>query len=642
MTPKHPIDQACSHWGPADAAELYGVDRWGNGYFSLSDNGNVVVEAPCDERSVKLDLMDVIQGMSERGLQMPVLLRIENLLDAQIARLNESFRRAIAEAQYRGEYRGVFPVKVNQQAQVVEEVAAFGARYGHGLEVGSKPELIAALSTLTEPGSLIICNGYKDEEFIDLGLQSLKLGFRCFFVIETPTELPIIIERSRALNIEPLIGVRVKLASKAGGLWNSGSGDRSIFGLTTTQLMQVVDHLKAEGMLSCLQLLHSHLGSQVPNIRDIRTGVMEACRYYIDLVGEGAALEYIDLGGGLAVDYDGSQTNSLHSKNYGLNEYCADIVDVIKGELDSAGIAHPHIVTESGRATVAYTSILLFNILDVTRFEPVELPAAIAPAEHELLHNMQQTLMGLCRENLRESYNDALYYRDQVGELFKHGKINLRSRSIAENLYLEIIRRVIAMLDQLERIPPDLEGLKDSMADIYYGNFSLFQSLPDIWAIDQVFPIMPIHRHQEAPSREAILADITCDCDGKIDEFIDQFGTRKTLPVHPLRDGEEYYLGVFLVGAYQETLGDLHNLFGDANVVTISLDGQGGFNIEHETEADSISEVMSYVEYDPRDCLDAFRKSVERALAAGQLNTKERRMMIAAYKDALAGHTYFD
>ncbi|KZZ33561.1 biosynthetic arginine decarboxylase, partial [Oleiphilus sp. HI0117] len=443
---------------------------------------------------------NIVEGMIDRDLQMPVLLRVENILDAQIKRLNDAFAEAIEKLNYQSPYRGVYPIKVNQQAQVVEEIASFGARFKHGLEVGSKPEMIAALSTLEEPGSLIICNGYKDEEFIELGLQATKLGFLCFFVIETLTELPIIIRLSRQMNIQPHIGVRVKMTSQVSGHWNSTSGDRSVFGLTSTQLIDVVDKLKQENMLHCLELLHCHLGSQIPSIHDIRSGVVEACRYFTDLMSEGAELTHIDLGGGLAVDYTGAQSNDDKSRNYTLEEYCEDIVDTLKQTLDDHNIPHPTIVTESGRATVAYSSILLFNILDTNIFEPISLPEP-SPEEHQLLTKIREIKDYLSPRRVQECYNDAHFYRDEVRALFKRGQLSLRERSIAENLFLDVLHCIADLLDTMDKTPPDLEDLKLSLADIYYGNFSLFQSLPDIWAIDQLFPIMPIHRLHETPTR---------------------------------------------------------------------------------------------------------------------------------------------
>jgi arginine decarboxylase len=624
-------------WTPRQSADLYGIDRWGNDYFGLSDQGLVTAKT----LSTQVPLMDIVQGMTERDLQMPVLLRIENILDAQIYRLNTAFSRAIEKLDYQAPYRGVYPIKVNQQAQVVEEIAAFGARFQHGLEVGSKPEMIAALSTLTEPDSLIICNGYKDKEFVELGLQAVKLGFRCFFVIETPSELPIIIERSKQLNIEPLIGVRVKMTSKVSGHWNSTSGDRSVFGLSTSQLIQLVDRLKDADMLHCLQLLHCHLGSQIPNILEIRGGVVEACRYYADLCGEGAALTHIDFGGGLAVDYTGACSNDSQSRNYTLEEYCEDIVDTLKNTLEEYDLPHPTIVTESGRATVAYSSILIFNILDVTKFEPIELPK-VGNDEHQLLQDMREVLTYLTSQKVQECFNDAHFYRDEIRELFKRGQVDLRTRSAAENLFLEILQQINTILETMERIPVDLEGLKDSLADIYYGNFSLFQSLPDIWAIDQLFPIMPIHRLDEEPKRNAIIADITCDCDGKIDKFIGQYEPSNTLPLHEMKDDEEYYVGVFLVGAYQETLGDLHNLFGDTNVVSVRLNDDSTFDFVKEIHGDTIADVLSYVEYAPKEMALRYRNTAERAVKEGRITARERQHMLNTYNASMQGYTYYE
>lgn len=623
-------------------ADLYHINDWGAGYFSVSDEGEVLVQGSQEPGAKPVSLMQVVQGLCERGLDMPVLLRVENLLDHRISILNEAFAYAIQTAGYQNEYRGVFPIKVNQQSHVIDEIAHFGARYHHGLEAGSKAELIIALSTLEDTEACIVCNGYKDEEFIDLGLAARQLGFRCFFVIETPTELPIIIERSRVLGIKPLIGVRLKLAAKVDGHWNADSGDRSIFGLSTAQLIDIVDQLKAEGMLDCLQLLHFHLGSQIPNIRNIRTGVLEACRYYVDLVKEGAPLGYLDLGGGLAVDYDGSRTNDTHSKNYSLEEYCADIVEAIMETLDAEEIAHPVIISESGRATVAYSSILLFNVLDVGHFEPTPIPDNPDEDAPELIHRLYDAIAMLDERTVQECYNDALYYRDEAREMFRRGQLNLRMRALAENIFLDIMQRIVNLLPTLSRVPVELEGLRESLSDIYYGNFSVFQSLPDTWAIDQVFPVMPIHRLNEVPTREAIIADLTCDCDGKIDHFASPETTRTTLPLHPLKNGDEYYLGVFLVGAYQETLGDLHNLFGDTNVASIRTHPDGSFEFVREMHGDSISDVLSYVEYHPQSMVERFRNTAERAVRDGRISVADRQRMLEAFNASLRGYTYYE
>lgn len=624
-------------WSIAQSLDLYGFERWGNDYFSVSAKGNVTART----LHAEVELLDIVNGMLERDLQMPVLLRIENILDAQIHRLNTTFRKAIENLGYEGEYRGVYPIKVNQQAQVVEEIATFGARYKHGFEVGSKPEIMIALSTLEEPGSLIICNGYKDQEFVELGLSAIKLGFTCVFVIETPTEIPIIIERSRAMGVEPILGVRIKTTASVSGHWNSTSGDRSVFGLTATQLVELIDTLKAENMLNCLQLLHCHLGSQIPNIQDIRSGITEVCRYYADLVQEGANLKYIDLGGGLAVDYTGWGSNFGQSRNYSLSEYCEDIVDTLKNTFDDYEIKHPIIVTESGRATIAYSSILIFNVLDTTTFEPTRLPEQ-KEEEHALITSMRDIYPNLSESRVQECFNDAHFYRNEARELFKRGQLDLRTRSSIENQFLDLLHKIAAITEKMARIPPDLEGLKLSLADIYYGNFSLFQSLPDTWAIDQLFPITPIHRLQEEPTRTGIIADITCDCDGKIDSFVGQEEVTKVLPLHALKEGEEYYLGVFLVGAYQETLGDLHNLFGDTNVVSVRINRDGSYDFVKEIHGDTIADVLSYVEYHPKEMQLRHRNTAERAVREGRLTARERQQLIKLFNESLNGYTYYE
>ena len=629
-------------WTIEDAVDEYGIRNWGNGYFDIADTGDVLITPGGAAGSSQVSIPNIIRGLKARGMDMPVLLRIENILDSQITNLHASFRKAITENGYKGNFRGVYPIKVNQQQQVVEEVTKFGANFHHGLEAGSKAELIAALSLLKDPEACLICNGYKDEEFIDIGLYARKMGYRIFFVVEMPSELSLILERSRALGISPLLGVRLKLSTRAGGHWTESGGDQSIFGLNTTQLVDVVDRLRDENMLESLQLLHYHLGSQIPNIRDIRSAVFEACRVYAGLVDEGAAMEYLDLGGGLAVDYDGTHTNFMNSRNYSLEEYCADIVEAIMATLDEQDIPHPTIITESGRATVAYYSVLLFNILDVSRFETRPLPEPFPEDAPEMIRNLMEVLRSINLRNLQECYNDAIYYRDEVRQLFKHGAITLRDRSLGETIFWHIVKAIVRDTKKLKHVPKDLMDLENALADIYYGNFSVFQSVPDAWAIDHIFPIMPVHRLSEEPRRPAILADITCDCDGKIDKFIDLHGMRRTLPLHDLKEEEEYYLGVFLVGAYQETLGDLHNLLGDTNVVSIRIWENGRFDVVREIEGDSVADVLTYVEYDPKATLIRFREMAEQSVRDGRISVEERYKIVKAYEDGLRGYTYFE
>lgn len=629
-------------WSSAQSIELYGIHDWSSGYFSISEQGETVVHASFGDKTVAVPLMDIVAGMKARGLEMPTVLRIENLLDHRIKTLNEAFASAIEQDGYNNHYRGVFPIKVNQQCHVIEEIADFGRHYHHGFEAGSKAELIVALSQLQDHDSLIICNGFKDSEFVELGLYARQIGIPCFFVLETPAELPTILERSLALGIEPLLGVRIKPSVIVDGHWNEDSGDRSIFGLSTNALLDVVEVLKQANMLHCLQLLHCHLGSQIPNIRNIRGGVLEACRFYSGLISEGAPMGYLDLGGGLAVDYEGARTNSTHSMNYKLQEYCTNIVETIRESLDPLDIAHPVIITESGRATVAYSSVLIFNILDVRDHRPTPLPATLPDDCHELLENLFAVPALITSKTFQECYNDALYYRDEIRELFRHGQATLRDRALAENITLAALERIANLLSEVERIPPEMENLPELLSDIYYGNFSLFQSLPDIWAIDQIFPIMPIHRLDERPTREAIIADLTCDCDGKIDNFSSPDGLRKTLPLHSLREDEDYLVGVFLVGAYQETLGDLHNLFGDTNVVSVRITEDGGFEFVREFHGDSIADVLSYVEYDPKIMLEQFRRIAEEAVRQGKISVAMRQTMLTAFKESMQGYTYFE
>jgi len=635
-------NEILNRWTVEEARELYGIRNWSAGYFDISADGNVVVTPNPKRPDVSVSIKAIIEGMRERGLTMPVLLRIENLLVTQLALLHDSFRAAMSNFDYKGDYRGVYPIKVNQQQQVIEAITRFGRSTHHGLEVGSKAELIAAISMLNDKEACLICNGYKDEEFIDLALYAVKMGYKCFLVVEMPSELPMIVERSKKVGVKPNIGVRLKLSTKAGGHWTESGGDRSIFGLNISQLIEAVDYLKDNGMLECLKLLHYHLGSQIPNIRDIRSAVTEGCRYYAEMVKEGAPMGYLDIGGGLAVDYDGSKTNFVNSMNYTLEEYCVDIIEVIISILGENNIAHPTIVTESGRATVAYSSILLVNVLDITKFEIVSLPEQVNENSHELMKNLHEVLKSMTLKNIQECYNDAIYYRDEIRQLFKHGEITLRERSVAENIFWNIMNIIYKERNKMSKIPPELEGIESALADIYYCNFSVFQSLPDSWAIGHLFPIMPIHRLNEEPLRQATIADVTCDCDGKIDKFIDLHDVRNTLPMHDLIENEEYYLGVFLVGAYQETLGDLHNLMGDTNIVSVHIYEDGTYDFVREIDGDSVADVLSYVEYDPKTLMTNFRSIAEQAVKDGFISPAERRQIIKKYESGLSGYTYFE
>ena len=622
--------------------ERYGIDRWGGDYFDISPQGNVVVKAPLEQGVQPVELVEIVDGLKRRGLEMPVMLRLENVLDDRIATLNRAFRKAIRTCGYGNEYRGVFPIKVNQQQQVIAEIARAGAVFGHGLEVGSKAELLIALASLENREGLIVCNGYKDAEFVDLGLQAIRAGYRCFFVLETPQELPIIMDRAEHWNVKPLIGVRLKLSTPVDGHWAGDSGDQSLFGLSTRQIMEVVDTMRDAGQLHCLQLLHFHLGSQIPNIRNIRDGVHEACRYYIELVHEGAPMGWFNLGGGLAVDYDGSGTISANSRNYDLEEYCVDVVEAIAESLDPHGIPHPLIISESGRWTAAPMSVLLFNVLSVSNFDPDPLPDPLPGDLSEPLQNLQYTLDHIEPRRLQESFNDAIYYRDQMRQAFRTGVIHLRERALGENICLMILNRIARLARDLPRPPADLAELQRKLGDIYYGNFSVFQSLPDAWAIEQVFPVLPLHRLDERPSRAAIIADLTCDCDGKLNRFVGRDENESTLMLHEIPPGEEYFLGVFLVGAYQETLGDLHNLFGDTNVASVRVNSQGQLEFVQEIHGDSIADVLSYVEYQPQDLYQRYRQLAEEAVRDGRISVEQRKEMLNLYAESLRGYTYFE
>ena len=534
----------------SDAMQLYGVGRWGCGFFGVAENGNVFVETQQEDGIGRVELTEIVSELKRLGFEMPVVLRMENLITSRVTELNQAFRNAIRLADYKGNYQGVFPIKVNQQSHVIEHLVRCGDEFSFGLEAGSKPELLIAMASLQNKDSPLICNGYKDREFIDLGLNAVRLGFRCFFVIENIHELDLILERSEALGIDPIIGARIKLSTKVEGNWQNDSGDRSLFGLTTIQLITMVDKLKQANKLHLLELLHFHLGSQIPNIRNIRDGVNEACRYFIDITKEGADLKYLDLGGGLAVDYDGSASTNQNSRNYDIKEYCIDVVEAIDKALTPQGIPHPTIITESGRWLVAPMSILLFDVLAVEEFAANE--RVRRDSEISENHNWCEPLLCLFdtesnfeQRRIQENYNDTIYNLDQSRRQFSAGKISLREKAIAENTSLRILNRIVKLVPSLPYPSPELLELKDKLADIYYGNFSVFQSLPDAWAIEQVFPVMPIHRLMEKPTKNGVIADLTCDCDGKLDRFFVNSSSSGSLPLHELKDKEDYLLGVF-------------------------------------------------------------------------------------------------
>lgn len=636
------LTEVLEGWDSVRSSELYGVDAWGNNYFHITPDGYAAVRLRNSAGPVSVKFHDIVQGLYQRGLSLPILLRFGELLAARLAAIHQAFGKAIEESGYTGVYRGVYPIKVNQQQQTVSDVVKFGRPFHHGLEAGSKAELIAALAYMHDPEAYIICNGYKDAEFIDLALSSLKMGLQTMLVLEMPGELELLLERAEKMNIRPRIGIRVKLASSAGGKWSESGGESSVFGLTSPQVIAVVDRLRERGMLDCLELLHYHLGSQIPNIREIRDAISEASRYYVSLVGEGAKMGILDIGGGLAIDYDGSKCNCPTSANYDIPEYAADVVEGVIAACNQAGVQHPTLISESGRALVGYYSVLLVNVLSTRTLEVPEPPNSVPEPIPEPIRNLMEVATGLRTRNLREFYNDAIYYRDEIQKAFKHGDITLRQHAQADRIFWHILTRIRAEIPKLRFVPEDMRNLEDAMADVYYCNFSVFQSLPDSWAIDQVFPIMPIQRLNEKPARMAVLSDITCDCDGKIDHFVDMRDIRRALPVHAVGPDEDYILAVFLVGAYQETLGDLHNLFGDTNVASILVDDDGEIEYEQELDGDSVGDVLSYVEYNPQGLLARFRELAEVAVRQKRISATERRDILGAYESGLRGYTYFE
>lgn len=629
------------NWNIHDAEKLYRINDWGNGYFHISETGEVEVRLKDKSPQSSISLLSIAKGLQERGLKLPVLLRFSNILDDRIQHINESFLHAIQDAGYQGTYRGVYPIKVNQQQQVVEEICKYGQQYHHGLETGSKAELIIALAHIDDPEAYVICNGYKDEEYIDLALKGLQLGINTVLVVEMPGEVGIILQRSRALGIKPNIGLRMKPSTMASGHWTDSGGDRSVFGLNTTQVIQVVDRLRKENMLDCLKLLHYHLGSQIPNIHDIRVGATEAARFYAGLVQEGAPMGLLDIGGGLAIDYDGSHSNSPNSRNYTTKEYCDDVVEEIMTICKEEKISHPTLISESGRALVSYYSVLLMNILDTNVFwdgkngEEVVYDQMLMPALENLLY--VRTMLN--EKNAQECLNDLNYYREEIRNKFLYGKVNMRERAAAEHVYWSIVAEIQQKYGDIHAA--EIQKLEHQLSDIYYGNFSLFQSLPDVWAIDQLFPIMPIHRLETKPDRKAVLSDITCDSEGKIDKFITDKGVSNTLSLHTPAEDEDYILGVFLVGAYQETLGDLHNLLGDTNVVSVTYE-DGNFSLHNELEGDTVADVLSYVEYEPKRLETMIRTKAEKAVQEGRITVQERRRIISAYTAGLRGYTYYE
>ncbi|NBB98691.1 MAG: biosynthetic arginine decarboxylase [Alphaproteobacteria bacterium] len=627
---------------PDRVFQEYGIHRWGAGMFARMENGDLGLVNPERPDDTPASLPDLLHNLHERGVHTPVLVRVGAFLRRQLEHLNQAFGAAIATSGYQGTYRGVFPIKVNQQAEVIDRIVEYGRPFQFGLEAGSKPELILALSRDLPKGALLICNGIKDAEFIRLGILARKAGTNCVLVIESPAEADTVIAEAKRLGEKPALGVRIKLTRRVTGNWADSSGDRSTFGLTTKEVVDLIAKLRDADMLDCLVLQHAHLGSQVPQIMDVRQAVDEACRFYTELRRLGVPLEYLDLGGGLGIDYTGEARANDNSMNYTMEEYCANVVETVKYQMDEAEVPHPTLVTESGRAIVAYSSMLLSDILEASYFDRAA-PLTPEDDDHHMLSDMAAISGYLTPRRVQECLNDAEYYREELRAMFRRGVIGIEEVARAEQVFLYIVGRIKDVVQQNPAdVPQEVVEALSAHRDIYRANFSLFQSLPDVWAIDQLLPIAPLQRLNEPPLRRAVLSDITCDSDGKIDQFVLEKGIGNALPIHELTENERYFIGIFLVGAYQETLGDLHNLFGDTNIVTVDFNEDGVLELQHEVEGDTVSEVMAYVEYEPRQCLDAFKRIVERGVRDGTLNPSQRRMLMETYRHAMNGYTYYE
>ena len=633
------VVEPTERWTPQSASDLYDVASWGKGYFSVGENGHLFVH-PEKDPARSLDLKQLVDTFVLRGINLPILIRFADILKHRLGDLYAAFQTAIGEHRYQGGYCCVYPIKVNQQRQVVEEVLEFGKPYKFGLEAGSKPELMAVMS-LADNETPIICNGFKDDEYIEMAMLAHKMGRKIIPVVEKYTELHLILKYSEKVGVRPSIGIRVKLASRGSGRWKSSGGYRSKFGLSASEAVRALQELKALGMADCLNLLHFHLGSQITNIRQIKGAVNEAVRVYVDLARDGAGLQFLDVGGGLGIDYDGSQTDFESSVNYTLQEYANDVIYHVQNVCDEVGVPHPTIVTESGRAVAAYHSVLVFNVLGVSGMGEAEVPTELPSDAEQPLVDLQETFRSITTKTLLENYHDSQQALDQALNLFSLGYLSLEQRCLAENLYWAILRRIQKLAGELDFFPEELEGIDAMLSDTYFCNFSLFQSMPDSWAINQLFPIMPIHRLEEHPGQHAVLGDITCDSDGKVDQFIDRRDVKRTLALHPF-DGANYYLGAFLLGAYQEILGDLHNLFGDTNAVHVRLGENGEVILDSVIKGDTVREVLNYVQFSSETLVTKLRRDVEWALREGRLNYEETGQLLHFYEEGLHGYTYLE
>ena len=627
-------------WTIDEAREHYNIKGWGAGYFDINSKGNIVVR-PDKKSTHHIDLKELVDDIQSKGYSLPVLIRFSDILKASIANLANSFQNSIDEYGFEGQYHGVYPIKVNQQRQVVEEIVKFGQPFNIGLEAGSKPELHAILAILDNPEALLVCNGYKDEAFIRLALMSQKLGKRVFIVVEKLDELALIDKVAKELGVQPNIGLRIKLVSAGQGRWSSSTGEYSKFGLNTMELMEALEIAKSKNILDCVKLIHFHLGSQITNIRRIKDSLKEVGRFYSELMKFGCNIQYIDVGGGLGIDYDGSRSTFASSTNYSVQEYANDVVYHLLEICKAEDLPHPNIISESGRAMTAHHSILVVNVLDVTTFPEWSEQIEIADDAPEVVKEVFDVLDSTSNKNLIESWHDAVHLKDEAQNQFLLGLISLTDRAMAERIYWGICRKIEKLSSRLKFLPDDIRNLRTKLADKYFCNFSVFQSVPDSWAIDQVFPVVPLNRLHEEPDRDATIADITCDSDGRIDTFIGTHrGTENTLRVHSLQPGESYCLCIFLTGAYQEILGDLHNLFGDTNTVHVSLKEDGSLNYEQIIEGEDVTDVLDYVQFSADELAGRIDGFLIGCVQRGVVTQKEADDFLALYKEGLNGYTY--
>ena len=625
-------------WSLKDSTDLYQVASWGAGFFGINASGHVQV-TPRGPDGPAIDLYELLPTLQERGLRLPLLVRFSDIVATRVRGLSKAFAKTIGDYAYEGRFRGVYPIKVNQQRHLVEEIVRFGAPHRIGLECGSKPELLIALALLDTPGALLVCNGYKDRAYVETALMAQRLGRTPILVIDRFPELDLVIRVSRELGIRPHIGVRARLTTRSVGKWAESSGERSKFGLSAAEIVEAVDRLRAEKMLDCLELMHFHIGSQITAIRAHKDALREACRIFVGLHAMGARPSMLDVGGGLGVDYDGSQTNFHSSMNYTMQEYANDVVSSIQEACDETQVPHPDIITEAGRSMVAHHSVLIFDVLGVSELRLATAPEPVTEDDPRVLQDLFEVWNTLSRKNPLEGWHDLVQLKEEAGTLFALGYLDLRARARVEKIYQAACEKLLRIVRELPQVPEELADLEKTLADTYYGNFSMFQSMPDHWGFKQLFPVMPIHRLEQEPTRRGVIADLTCDSDGKIGEFIDQHDVRKTLELHAL-NGAPYYIAVFLVGAYQEILGDLHNLFGDTHAVHVRVDDAGKTVIEHVVQGDKVREVLDYVEYDRTELLAKVAEAADAAVDRGELPSEEAQILLKRYEAALEETTY--